>query len=70
MLWVPAKVGDIDVSVKYFEKAKQGVFDIMLRPSFSAIHGLFLIGIYSLSESSSVHENFFIKCCETQSTLQ
>jgi hypothetical protein len=42
------ELGDINESLMFFERAKQGVFDIMVHHSFSSIHGLYLIGIYAL----------------------
>jgi hypothetical protein len=44
------ELGELSASLKYFERAKQSVFDVMLRPSFSSIHGLLLTGIYALCE--------------------
>jgi hypothetical protein len=45
------ELGDLEAASMYFGKAKEGVFDVLLRPSFASIHGLFLIGIYSFCKS-------------------
>jgi hypothetical protein len=44
------ELGDLSASLMYFERSKQGVFDIMLHPSLSSIHGLYLIAVYALCE--------------------
>ena len=40
------ELGELEAASRHFEKAKERVFDAMLRPSFSSIHGFHSVSLF------------------------